>query len=218
MIELRNLTKSYRIGQKRRLVADNISATFPSKGSVGLLGRNGAGKSTLLKLISGTTRPDFGQVISSGTVSWQIGFAGSFHPELTGVQNVRFIGRVYGVDTQSLSDFVEDFSELGDSYKMPFKTYSSGMRSRLAFGVSMGVPFSYYLIDEVTSVGDAAFRKKCHAILRQKLNESGAIIVSHSENVLRDLCRTAAILNEGRLEFFDDINEAIKTHNTMLQV
>lgn len=216
MIRIENLTKSFLLKGQRKYVARNINMTFPSNAAIGLLGRNGAGKSTLLKIIAGTLPPDAGQVISKGEISWQIGFAGSFHADLTGAQNVRFVARVYGVDTDELIEYVRDFSELGASFNMPFRTYSSGMKSRLSFGISMGIPFSYYLIDEVTSVGDAAFRKKCTAVLNARLEKSGAIVVSHSESTLRTLCKSGAVLENGKLTWHDDINDAIAEHNSRM--
>lgn len=213
MIKIENLNKSFMMRGERKYVARDVNITIPEKASVGLLGRNGAGKSTLLKILAGTLKPDSGKITSTGDVSWQIGFAGSFHHELTGAQNVRFVARIYGVDTEELSAFVQDFAELGPSFHMPFRTYSSGMRSRLAFGVSMGVPFSFYLIDEVTSVGDAAFRRKCKEVLKARLQHSGAIVVSHSSSTLRSLCTSGAVLEKGRLNWHDDIRGAIKEHD-----
>ena len=159
MIRLENLTKIYRLNGRKTVVADRLNAFFPTGASVGLLGRNGAGKSTLLKMIAGTVSPTSGRVLSDGTISWPVGFAGSFHAELTGAQNVRFVARIYGVDTDELVDYVADFAELGVHYHQPFSSYSSGMRSRLAMGTSMGIHFDTYLVDEVTSVGDADFTK-----------------------------------------------------------
>ncbi|GLP87866.1 ABC transporter ATP-binding protein [Tritonibacter mobilis] len=213
MITLKHLTKSFRIGSGRKFIAKEINAVFPDRTSVALLGRNGAGKSTLLKIIGGTMRPDSGAVDSCGAVSWQIGFAGSFHPDLTGAQNTRFIARVYGIDTDSLEDYVLDFSELGVSFKMPVRTYSSGMRARLAFGVSMGIPFSYYLIDEVTSVGDASFKEKCRAVLQDRLDRAGSIVVSHSESTLKSICSAGAVLEGGKLFYYDAVDDAIAHHN-----
>lgn len=216
MIRLENLTKSFVIGGERKFVARNLSMTLPDRASIALLGRNGAGKSTLLKVISGTMRADSGRVVSTGEISWQIGFAGSFHSELSGAQNVRFVARAYGVDSDSLVEFVRDFAELGRSFHAPFRTYSSGMRSRLAFGVSMGIPFSYYLIDEVTSVGDAAFRKKCTEVLHERLKTAGAIVVSHSNPTLKSLCTSGMVLEDGILQWHDDIDDAIAEHDARM--
>lgn len=218
MIRIENLTKSFQLKGHRKYVARNLNAVFPDRGAVGLLGRNGAGKSTFLKVLAGTMRADSGRILSSGEISWQIGFAGSFHPELTGAQNVLFVARVYGVDTRELLDYVMDFSDLGRSFYEPFRTYSSGMRSRLAFGVSMGIPFSHYLIDEVTSVGDASFRAKCTAVLQDRLKTAGAIVVSHSDPVLKKLCQSGAVLEDGQLTWHDDINDAIAEHSARMRV
>lgn len=218
MIQVENLTKSFQLRGGRKYVARNLNVTFPERGAIGLLGRNGAGKSTLLKILSGTMRPDSGRIVSSGDVSWQIGFAGSFHPDLSGAQNVRFVARVYGVGTEELLDYVQQFSDLGRHFYEPFRSYSSGMRSRLAFGTSMGIPFSYYLIDEVTSVGDAAFRAKCTRVLHKRLETAGAIVVSHSNRVLKRLCRSGAILENGQLAMYDNVDDAISEHEKRLLI
>lgn len=212
MIELRNLCKSFSVRGQRKVVADNINMVIPGGVSVALLGRNGAGKSTLLQMISGVTAPDSGDIITSGSISWPVGFGGSFHRELTGCQNVKFIARVYGVDTRELSDFVEDFAQLGRHYHMPVRTYSSGMRSRLAFGASMGVKFDTYLVDEVTAVGDANFKTRSRILFNQRMRDSGALLVSHSLRKIRRLCNAAAILESGKLTYFEDLDEAIELH------
>lgn len=216
MIRLENLTKAYWLGGRQKVVADNISATFPTGTSVALLGRNGAGKSSLLRMIAGTMDADYGRITSDGTISWPVGFAGSFHRDLTGAQNTRFIARVYGVDTDALADFVEDFAELGPHFYMPFRTYSSGMRSRLSFGVSMGIRFDTYLVDEVTSVGDASFKMKSRAVFLERVRTSGAIVVTHSMKMVRRLCTAGAVLESGQLSFYDDIEAAIAHHEANL--
>lgn len=216
MIRLENLTKYFLVKGQRKYVANNLNLTLPARGSIGLVGRNGAGKSTLLKILAGTMRASSGRVISDGEISWQIGFAGSFHPELSGAQNVRFVARTYGVDTDELIDYVGQFAELGRSFHAPFRTYSSGMRARLAFGLSMGVPFSYYLIDEVTAVGDAAFRKKCTAVLNERLETAGAIVVSHSDATLQSICKSGMVLEDGHLAWHDEINDALAEHNARM--
>ncbi len=212
MIVLQNLTKTFVMRGQRKTVLNNVNAIFPSKVSVGLLGRNGAGKSTLLQMIAGTTNPTSGQVLTDGRISFPVGFSGSFHPDLTGAQNTRFVARVYGVDTDALSAYVQDFAELGGHYYLPIRSYSSGMRSRLAFGVSMGLQFDTYLIDEVTAVGDASFKNKSEAVFLDRMQRSGAVFVSHSTGMLRQMCTAGAVLENGTLSYFDDIEEAIELY------
>lgn len=209
MIALENLTKIYSRNGVRTVVADRINAVFPTGQSVALLGRNGAGKSSLLRMIAGTMLPTSGRILSDGTVSWPVGFAGSFHNELTGAQNVRFVARIYGVDTDALVDYVADFSELGENYHKPFGTYSSGMRSRLAMGTSMGIDFDTYLVDEVTSVGDAAFKAKSEIVFRDRMENASSVVVSHSMPFVRKTCTMGAVLHQGKLTLFDKVNEAI---------
>jgi capsular polysaccharide transport system ATP-binding protein len=212
MIHLENLNKTYVVNGTRKVVARDITACFPGGTSIGLLGRNGAGKSSLLRMIAGTMDPDTGSITSDGTISWPVGFAGSFHPELTGAQNARFLARVYGVDSAELIAFAEDFAELGGHFHLPFRTYSSGMRSRLAFGISMGIGFDTYLVDEVTSVGDAAFQAKSAAVFKERMRRSGGIVVSHSVPMIRDLCQAGAVLENGRLFYYDKLERAIEHH------
>ena len=213
MIRLENLTKYFPTPRGRKVICDNLTATFPTGSSVALLGRNGAGKSTLLKLIAGTIRPTSGRVVSTGTVSYPVGFSGAFHPDLTGAQNARFVARLYGVDTDELVAFVRDFAELGGHFHMPVRSYSAGMRSRLSFGVSMGLPFDTYLVDEVTAVGDMSFRQKSMAVFDDRLERSSAIVVSHSGHMLRRMCNMGVVLNDGQLDFFEDLEEALALHD-----
>jgi capsular polysaccharide transport system ATP-binding protein len=212
MIHLQNLCKTYTLNGRHKVVADNITATFPSGVSVALLGRNGAGKSSLLRMISGAMLPSSGKILSTGTISWPVGFAGSFNSELTGEQNCRFVARVYGIDTDELLYFVEDFAELGDHFWLPVRTYSSGMRSRLAFGLSMAIPFDTYLVDEVSAVGDAAFKAKSNHVFKERLSKAGAIVVAHSMGMLRQTCQSGAVLEQGQLTFYVDIEDAIAAH------
>lgn len=217
MVRLENLSKIYVTEGQSKLVADQINLEFPSNASIALLGRNGAGKSTLLQMIAGTMNPTSGRVFSDGTISWPVGYAGSFHGDLTGAQNVRFVARVYGVDTTTLVDFVADFAELGPQFHLPFRTYSSGMKSRLAFGLSMGIHFDTYLVDEVTAVGDARFRRKSEMFFRDRMARSGAIFVTHSMRTVRRLCSHGVILEKGRLTWFDDVNAAIAEHEANMR-
>lgn len=212
MIQFENLTKSFWVRGQRKVVIDNLNMTLPTGLSLGLLGLNGAGKSTLMQIIAGTLHADHGRVLSDGSISWPVGFAGSFHPDLTGAQNVRFLARVYGVDTEALVDFVADFAELGPHFDAPVRTYSSGMRSRLTFGASMGVQFDTYLIDEVTAVGDEAFRRKSRDVFRARMQHASAILVSHEMGQMRNFCDAGIVLHHGKLTFYDDINAGIEAH------
>ena len=217
MIELRNVCKSYRADQKTTIVANNLSYVFPSNRSIGLLGRNGAGKSTLLKMFAGLMNPDRGEIITDGSISYPVGFAGSFHPELTGAQNARFVARIYNVDTDELVAFARDFSELGHHFDQPFRTYSSGMRSRLAFGVSMGIPFDTYLVDEVTSVGDAAFRDKSTEVFEERMQASGAIVVSHGLELVQRICEHAMVLHNGKVYYHNNVGDGIAHHRSLIR-
>ena len=212
MIHIENISKSFVVNRRRKVVLENLDFTLPSGQAVGLLGGNGAGKTTLLKIVSGSMRPDTGRIVSDGSISWPVGLSGAFHPDLTGAQNVRFLARVYGVDTRSLEAFVRNFAELGPQFFMPMRSYSAGMRSRVTFGAAMGIKFDTYLIDEVTAVGDASFRRKSRAVFRERVRNAGAVMVSHNMRELSNFCDSGIILHRGKLRYFEDIDEAIALH------
>lgn len=216
MIQFEHLSKHFRTPDGVKKVADDITCTFPSGRSVALLGRNGAGKSTLMEMIGGSIKPTAGKITITGSMSWPVGFAGSFHRDLTGAQNTRFIARAYGVDSDELTAFVRHFAELGSHFHLPVRNYSSGMRSRLAFGISIGIPFDTYLVDEVTSVGDASFKRKSRIIFRERLRTSGAVVVTHSARQVRNLCDAGAVLEDGKLTYYDDVEAALKHHHKNL--
>ena len=216
MIRFEQLHKSFRAGSGRKVIVRNLDLVLPTGKSLALLGRNGAGKSTLLQMVAGTIRPDRGRIVSDGTISWPVGLGGAVHRDLTGAQNIRFIARIYGVDTEQLATFVEDFAELGGHFHMPVRNYSSGMRSRLTFGAAMGIQFDTYLIDEVTAVGDAAFRRKSRAVFRERMKTSGAIMVSHEMHQVRQFCDSGLVLENGELFYFDDLDEAIALHQKLM--
>jgi capsular polysaccharide transport system ATP-binding protein len=216
MIRFEHLTKSFLFRGQRKYVARDISLTLPAGKAIGLLGRNGAGKSTLLRMIAGSVDPDSGRIRTQGTISWPVGLAGGVHMDLTGAQNTRFLARIYGVDTDELVDFVAGFAELGMHFHQPVRNYSSGMRARLGFGISMGIRFDTYLVDEVTSVGDAAFKSKSQAIFRERMANSGAIVVTHSPEMMKSMCNAGMVLEHGRLRYFDDVNQAIAFNNRVI--
>ena len=180
-----------------------------------LVGRNGAGKSTLLRIIGGMDRPDYGQVKTDQTISWPVGLAGGFQGSLTGRENVKFVARLYAKpeELREKVTFVEEFAELGKYFDMPIKTYSSGMKSRLGFGLSMAFQFDYYLVDEVTAVGDARFKQKCAELFKARHAESSFLMVSHSLNSLKEFCDVALFLGrDNNVRYFDDINEALEAY------
>ena len=216
MIELRNVTHAFNGKGQRQFIVKNGSMVFPKGEAVGLLGRNGAGKSTLLKMIAGNINPQKGDIFRNGSVSFPVGFSGSFHRDMTGTQNVKFVARIYGVDTDYLVEFVTEFADLAGRMNRPVRNFSSGMKSRLAFAISMGIQFDVYLVDEVTSVGDRAFKRKSAEILRERLKESSAIVVSHSLGEIEELCSSAAILENGDLQYFENVAEAISVHKEMM--
>ncbi|MDX1821393.1 MAG: ABC transporter ATP-binding protein [Paracoccaceae bacterium] len=217
MITFEDISKGFWVKGDYRPVIRNLNLHLPSGKSLALLGRNGAGKSTLLSIIAGTMRPDTGRIISDGSISFTVGFAGSFHGDMTGAQNTRFVARVYGVDTDELTAFVEDFAEIGEHFNMPVRTYSAGMRSRLAFGISMGIKFDTYLIDEATATGDARFRRKSSEVFRTRMSQSSAIMVSHSMADIRNFCDAGLVLHDGGIEVFDNVEDAIKRHEGLMR-
>jgi capsular polysaccharide transport system ATP-binding protein len=212
MIEFRNVAKSYATHGRPKVILDGLTLSLPTGAKIGVLGRNGAGKSTLLGMISGTVKPDRGEIRSYASVSWPLGFAGSFAGDLTGAQNVRFVARIYGVDTDALVAYVEDFAELGEFIDMPVRSYSSGMKARLAFGMSMGIAFDWYLVDEITAVGDAAFRRKSLAVFKHRLKDSGMLMVSHSTATIRSYCTSGLVIENGRARYYPDVKTAIAAH------
>lgn len=207
MIELRDVTKVYTTQAGDHVVLDRINMVFPPNVSVGILGRNGAGKSTLLRVIGGAEQPDAGKVIRRGRVSWPIGFSGGFNGSLSGEENCRFVARIYGADIDSVVEFTRGFAEIGNYFHEPVRTYSSGMRARLAFGLSMALDFEVYLVDEVTAVGDRTFQEKCRRAFAERRERSSVIMVSHHLSTMKDYCTKFALLRRGRLTLYDDIKE-----------
>lgn len=212
MITFEDVSKSYRLrnGEIKKIMSD-VTLNIPRK-NLAILGRNGAGKSTTLRMIAGTEDPDEGRIRRSVEVSWPIGFRGSFHRFLSGLENVRFVARMYGKDTEEVVEYVKEFAELGSFFTEPLKTYSSGMVARLAFGLSMAINFDVYLIDELMSAGDARFKKKSKAIFHGKLAASKIIMVSHSMLDIREYCDAGVFLENGVLRYFDDVDHAIEMY------
>lgn len=216
MIELKHLGKIYHTRQGRRVVLDDINLKVKRTEKIGVLGRNGAGKSTLIRMISGAELPSSGTIHRSMNVSWPLAFGGAFQSSLTGMDNLRFICRVYGANANDAEPFVQEFSELGYYLREPIKTYSAGMRARLAFAISMAIDFDCFLIDEIVAVGDSRFHEKCHTELFEKRKDRSLIIVSHDPGYIREHCQRAAVLVGGKLRAFDEIDEAFTFYNESL--
>lgn len=215
MIKIENLTKSYRTPKGRHYVFKNLSVELPSGKSVALIGRNGAGKSTLLRVIGGIDRPDSGKIHTDKTISWPVGLAGGFQGSLTGRENVKFVARLYSTPDllREKVAFVEEFAELGKYFDMPIKTYSSGMKSRLGFGLSMAFKFDYYLVDEVTAVGDARFKQKCADLFKARHEEASFLMVSHSLGSLKQFCDVALFIGrDNNVKYFESVDEAIESY------
>lgn len=218
MIVLENISKRYNTRQGPRVVLDNLNLTIHPGEKVGILGCNGAGKSTLIRLISGAELPTSGSIQRGISISWPLAFGGAFQGSLTGLDNLRFICRVYGVDFRPRVDYVEEFSELGCYLREPVKTYSSGMRARLAFAISMAIEYDCYLIDEIIAVGDSRFHEKCQHELFEKRRDRAMIMVSHNTEFLQAHCDHAVVLERGRLTNFDRLEDAFAYyHEAMLQ-
>lgn len=214
MIVLDHLTKRYRSRSGTHTVLDDVSAVIRPGERLGVLGKNGAGKSTLIRLISGQEYADAGRIRRGMSVSWPLAFTGGFQGSLTGLDNLRFIARVYGVDHQAIRGFVEDFAELGRYFREPVRHYSSGMQARLAFALSLAIEFDCYLIDEVLAVGDARFHAKCTHELFENRRARAFVIVSHDVGFIRSYCTRAAVLDGGRLTAFDDLDAAYRHYDS----
>ncbi|MBX7187305.1 MAG: ABC transporter ATP-binding protein [Vicinamibacteria bacterium] len=208
MIEIQDVSKSYRTRRGPRFVLNRVNLRVARGQHLGVVGRNGAGKSTLVRLISGAEQPTSGRVVRRGSVSWPLAFGGAFHRHLTGLDNLRFICRIYGVSYANALAFVEDFTELGSYLREPVMHYSSGMSARLAFALSMAIEFDCFLIDEIVAVGDSRFHEKCRIELFEKRKDRTLILVSHDPNVIKSHCDSAVVLEEGRVIPFDSVDDA----------
>jgi capsular polysaccharide transport system ATP-binding protein len=208
MIKLENVNKVYNTRKGKRNVLEDINLEVFKGEKIGILGLNGSGKSTLIRLISGCELPTSGTIHRGMSISWPLAFNGGFQGSLTGLDNLRFICRVYGKSYEESIPFVEEFSELGVYLREPVKTYSSGMRARLAFALSMAVEFDCFLIDEIIVVGDNRFQDKCNVELFEKRKNRAMVLVSHHPLYIRTFCQRTAVLVDGRLSMFESVDEA----------
>lgn len=220
MIELQNVSKYFPTPHGRKYALRDVSFNLPEKANVGVLGLNGAGKSTMLRLIGGIDFPNAGKVKVAGSISWPLGLSGGVQASLTGKENAMFVCRVYGDDSNTIAEklkYILAFSELGEYFDMPVKTYSSGMRSRLLFAVSMAFDFDVYLIDEITAVGDARFREKSRQALLEKRSRSNYIMVSHNVNELIKDSDVILVLDNGSAKLFEDVAQGLSHYNQLVK-
>jgi capsular polysaccharide transport system ATP-binding protein len=217
MIVFEDVHKSYPTRFGRKVILDRLNIVFDTRKNIGILGLNGAGKSTLLRLISGVELPERGRIRRMVNVSFPLGFSGCFAGNMSGRENAAFVARVYGFDVKQVIDFVDAFSDLGEYFDEPIRTYSSGMHARLAFAVSIALEFEVYLIDEVIGAGDARFVARCQAAFKERLQNSRVIMVSHATQTLLTYCDIGATLHKGKLTYYDDIKEAIARYNDIVK-
>jgi capsular polysaccharide transport system ATP-binding protein len=214
ILEFRDVSKAYRTKRGKKIILDRFSGEFPRGRNIGLLGRNGAGKSTLIRMIAGAEYPDRGTIRRNARISFPLGVVG-LKGNLTARENCRFVARIYGLDVRAVERFVEEFCELGRYYDMPLMTYSSGMRSRVTFAISMAADFECYLLDEVLSISDRALKARASAIFAEKRKSASIILVSHSVNEIRKMCDLGAVLVDGELRLYENVEDAIKEYENI---
>lgn len=214
MIEFDSVSHSYNTSKGKNILFNNLSFRINKGEKVGIIGHNGVGKSTLLRLLGGVEKPVSGNIVRNMSVSWPLAFGGAFQGSLSGLDNTRFICRVYNKPLEGAEAYIQNFAELGDYFYEPVKSYSSGMRAKLAFGISMLIDFDCYLIDEITAVGDAKFQQKCEYELWEKKSDSAMIIVSHDENVIKQRCDRVILLEKEKYIEFTDVAQAFYVYNT----
>ena len=215
MIRLHKVSKFFKTKTGKKYILKDVSMELPSNKNVAILGRNGTGKSTIMRMLGQIEFPNKGDITSDKSFSWPLGLGGGFVGNMTGRANVKFVCRLYGKSAKEIDEvinYVKEFSELDDYFDMPIKTYSSGMRSRLSFGLSLSFDFDYLLIDETLSVGDANFRKKSKAALLKKIESCNVLLVSHDMGTLKDICDCGIVVNNGEIQYFEDVNAAISKY------
>ena len=217
MIKLVSVTKSYPTKQGRHFILNKANFEMKKGEKIGILGKNGSGKTTLVRMLAGVIPPDEGRVIRDMKVSWPVGYHGGFNPSLTGLDNLKFISKIYNEQFGKVLKFVEDFADIGDFINEPMKTYSTGMRAKLNFGLMMGIDFDCYLIDELLNVGDISFRQKCNKELFEKRKDKSIVIVSHNDKLIQQYCDKAMVFHNQQIFDFSNTKEAIQFYHNSIK-
>lgn len=217
MIVFDNVTKFFSGKNGRHYVLKDVSLELPGDKNIGVFGKNGSGKSTLMNLLAGVDMPNKGHIHINGNVSWPLGLSG-YQGSMTGRENAEFICRIYGKSRQEINkklEYIKEFSEIGSYFEMPLKSYSSGMRSKFSFAVSMAFDFDYYLIDELTAVGDKRFKDKCRQTFDAKKSIANFLFVSHNLNELKRQCDIGIFIKDAKIHVYNSIDDAIEAYNQM---
>jgi capsular polysaccharide transport system ATP-binding protein len=215
MIYFDNMSKYYPTKQGRHYVFQNVNIALPTDSNIAVLGPNGVGKSTLIRMMGGADMPNKGRIHSTKNISWPLGLQGGLQGSMSGRENTRFVARIHGFkNTKPIEQQVADFAEIGKFFDEPVKTYSSGMKSKVTFGLSMAFDFNFdvLLLDELSAVGDANFRKKSEALLKARFGKTKLIMVSHSIPELKKNCQAGLLIQDKSLHYFANIDEAIKEY------
>jgi capsular polysaccharide transport system ATP-binding protein len=218
MIKLENVTKYFKTGKGRKYILKDVSIELPGGKNIGILGRNGAGKSTTLRMLGGIEFPNSGRISADGTFSWPMAQSAGFIPNMSAKDNIKFVCRIHDKneeETRAIIESVRAFAEIGDYFDMPMRTYSSGMKGRVNFGLSLAFDFDYLLIDETLATGDAVFKEKAKRALDEKISRCNILLVNHGLKVLQDMCDVGLMLHNGQLYYFDSIDEAIREYRKL---